>query len=151
MKNLRDEPLSIRLEADEPTMAQALADVLRGSGTVELNGRRVIPTPAVAAVAAKEETRAQAKDGYHHFGLAAALLVQADSDDLGDYDQILRYIERALELGMSDRFRALALRRVGEIHLRCGDVAIALEFFQEALLIDPKVGVARLAAKLRKW
>lgn len=57
--------------------------------------------------------------------------------------------EDALGKGVSENTQARIRRRLGEIHHRCGDSRKALEHFDKALELNPKVGVKRIADKLR--
>ena len=58
-------------------------------------------------------------------------------------------VRRALADG-DERFEAEAWRLLGEIEESAGDVGAALEAYDRALAVNPKVGVAKRAAALRK-
>lgn len=51
---------------------------------------------------------------------------------------------------LDERFRANTLRLLGEIEEQAGDLEAALAAYHQALAFDPKIGVAKRAAALRK-
>ncbi|WP_157817637.1 tetratricopeptide repeat protein [Candidatus Thiodictyon syntrophicum] len=65
---------------------------------------------------------------------------------------LLSMINKALEAGLSDYpdYRALAYRFRGEIQELLGAVEHAISAYQEALKVDPKVGVKQKLKKLEK-
>ena len=65
------------------------------------------------------------------------------------HDDLRTGARQALRDG-DDRFEAEAWRLLGEIEESAGDAAAALEAYDRALAINPKVGVAKRAAALRK-
>jgi hypothetical protein len=78
--------------------------------------------------------------------------------ELGDQppaDTLMRLIV-GLDVGLKSirdsnpRSKAYALRLKGECHDRLGDFSVALECYEAALGLDPKVGAKRRASQLRK-
>ena len=64
-------------------------------------------------------------------------------------DDLRAGVRRALADG-DDRFEAEAWRLLGEIEERAGNPGAALEAYDRALCANPKIGVAKRAAALRK-
>lgn len=64
-------------------------------------------------------------------------------------DALRAGVARAIADG-DQRFVADAWRLLGEIEEAAGDAAAALEAYEQALAINPKIGVAKKAASLRK-
>lgn len=64
--------------------------------------------------------------------------------------EVLRQGARKAASEGDERFRADAWRLVGEIEESAGNLSAALEAYERALTLNPKVGVAKRAASLRK-
>lgn len=65
------------------------------------------------------------------------------------FEDLRAGVRQALADG-DDRFEAEAWRLLGEIEESAGDAAAALEAYDKAVAVNPKVGVAKRAAALRK-
>ena len=78
-------------------------------------------------------------------------IVEADEDSGTTHprEKLLAGLDHAARHGESWQ-RAMALRLAGELYERAGDERQALTAFDQALLLDPQIGVSRRADKLRK-
>lgn len=79
-----------------------------------------------------------------------SVLENSDGEPKNDHRRVMiAGLNHATKEGQHPQ-QAKALRLLGEIHEASGELAEALEAYDQALKIDPQVGVSRRAEKLRK-
>ncbi|HHY74082.1 MAG TPA: tetratricopeptide repeat protein [Bacillus bacterium] len=69
---------------------------------------------------------------------------------LSDYQEALSIIDSALEIGVYDKDRAFAYRKIGEVYDKVVDYKNALENYKKAISLNEKVGVKRRINTLEK-
>lgn len=65
----------------------------------------------------------------------------------------LSFLRKGTEIAIThadDRFKSDTFRLLGEIEEEAGNTGAALKAYDQALAINPKIGVAKRAAALRK-
>jgi len=65
------------------------------------------------------------------------------------YDEVIDLLKRALDKGVSENTQARIHRNIGEIYYKRGQNSKAIEHFEIAVSLNPKVGVKRLLDKLK--
>jgi len=93
--------------------------------------------------------REQTASGYLALELALEKLVAIKSKNLADYKGVLILLEKAEDGKISPHTQAKVKRTLGEIYLNCDDKTQAIQYFEEALTMNDKVGVKKLLLKLR--
>ena len=91
-------------------------------------------------------------DGYNLIEVADRKRQQLDSTNaaLSSYDEVIDLLKKALDRGVSENTQARVHRSIGEIYLKRGEKNKAIEHFEKALSLNPKVGVKKLLGKLKK-
>jgi tetratricopeptide (TPR) repeat protein len=98
-----------------------------------------------------EKKSADSANGYELFDLATDKIDELEHKEatLSSYDDALSLLKKAIDKGISDYYSARAHRILGEVLLKRGQRAEALEHFEKALAADPKIGLKKLLAKLK--
>lgn len=93
------------------------------------------------------------RNGYDFIDMADARIKKINSSDcdIKNYEEILELLNMALNDNISDFTKAKAYRTIGEIYYNLGDYKEALNNFEKALELNPKVGAKRLYEKLKKF
>jgi tetratricopeptide (TPR) repeat protein len=60
-----------------------------------------------------------------------------------------KYINKMIQFGVTDGTIASAYRLMGEVHEVRGDLSKTLHYFEKALELDPKIGVAKRTKKIK--
>ena len=88
--------------------------------------------------------------GAKAFQTAKKHYANISSTNIADYKNVLDLINRSLLDILSVPMRANVYRLLGDIQLKCGNKAIAINAYKTALSINPKVGVKTLLKNLAK-
>jgi len=96
-----------------------------------------------------EKSRADYANGYQLVFAAEARLGVIQDTGIEAYAEVIKLLRRALGKGVSEFTQAKIQRHLGEIYHRCNEKVTALKHFNEALRLNPKIGVMKLAARLR--
>ena len=88
--------------------------------------------------------------GAKAFQAAKKHYANISSTNIADYKNVLDLINRSLLDILSVPMRANVYRLLGDIQLKCGNKAIAINAYKTALSINPKVGVKTLLKNLAK-
>ena len=98
-----------------------------------------------------EKERINFASGYELLSIAEAKRQQLESTnaDLSLYDEVIDLLKRALDKGVSENTQARIHRNIGEIYYKRGQNSKAIEHFEIAVSLNPKVGVKRLLDKLK--
>jgi len=88
--------------------------------------------------------------GYDLFSLAEDRLRGIEGANLAAYEGVIELLRGVLQKNVSDRTQARTHRRLGEIYHRCGEKALALDHFESALKLDPKIGVKKVYENLKR-
>lgn len=70
--------------------------------------------------------------------------------DMEGLNELLPLLNKCLEYNLSDNTYARVYRMLGEINLLNDNTGDALKYFEQALILNPKVGVKRKYLKLKK-
>ncbi len=101
-----------------------------------------------------DEDRIKYASGFELVSIAQEKLKQFSDTRLKqeDADDILNILKRALKTNLNKypNEQAKAYRVIGEVYETLGDVSMAIEMYEKAIKLDPKVGVKRQLEKLKK-
>ncbi|MBM4273921.1 MAG: hypothetical protein FJ134_05600 [Deltaproteobacteria bacterium] len=83
--------------------------------------------------------------------LAKDMLSETNQISNQEADEIRTILYKILEFqGISDDYKALAYRFLGELSEKTGEIIQAIKNYRNALSLDPKVGVKRVLTKLER-
>ena len=88
-------------------------------------------------------------NGYQLVFAAEARLGAIQDTGIEAYAEVIKLLRRALGKGVSEFTQAKIHRHLGEIYHRCNEKVTALKHLNEALRLNPKIGVMKLAARLK--
>lgn len=100
----------------------------------------------------EEQERLAGGTGYDWLAIAEARMKKLESSGVGleQYREILSMLEAALTGGISPNTKAIVHKRIGEIQHKFGRDADAIQHFETAIKLNPKVGVKKLLDSLQK-
>lgn len=98
------------------------------------------------------EERVTYANGYELFDIAKEKMddLNYKTSNLPDYEEVLSFLVKASNKGVTPYTKARIHRVIGEIYYNYGKTDEALKNFEIALNNDPKVGVKQLYSKLKK-
>lgn len=76
--------------------------------------------------------------------------LKSKSVTASDYPKLIEYLEAALKKRPEALTESSIYRRLGEMHYELGDFPLGKKEFENALRLNPKVGVKRILAKINK-
>jgi len=100
----------------------------------------------------QEDARLAHGSGYDLLSVAEDRMKKLESSGAGleQYREILSMLEAALIGGISPNTKAIVHKRIGEIQHKFGRDADAIQHFETAIKLNPKVGVKKLLDSLQK-
>jgi tetratricopeptide (TPR) repeat protein len=98
-----------------------------------------------------EEDRKDQFSGYDWFYLAEEKQEELDQSDAdpSQYNEIISILEKALDKGVSESWESKIHRNLGEIYLKQNSINNAIQQFEIAISINPKIGVRKTLEKLK--
>jgi len=99
-----------------------------------------------------EKERINFVSGYELLTIAETKKQQLESmnADLSLYDDVIGLLKQALDKGVSENTQAHIHRNIGGIYHKRGANSEAINHFETAMRLNPKVGVKKLLEKLKK-
>lgn len=97
-----------------------------------------------------EKDRLERASGYELLAIAQKQLENLEGNELSAFAEPLAHLQKALSLDVSEYYQARIHRAIGETMLKCGERAKAIHHFEAALKCDPKVGVKKTLADLKR-
>ena len=103
-------------------------------------------------IAKLEKDKEKNGNGYELFEIAKKKINKLDEGEIPEnvFSSIENLLTRAIQNNISDYTKASAYRNLGELYYKISNNQKALEFFEKAISYNPKIGINRLIASLKK-
>jgi len=90
--------------------------------------------------------KAENANGYELLVIADGLIesINSSNSDLNQYEEAFSLMKRALEKGVSEYTQSTVHRQFGEIYLKFSETAEAINHFEKALSLNPKIGLKKI-------